>query len=430
MIARWFYSGVFYILTPFILLWLLWQSRKNSHYRKRLKERLGYVLKPANKTERYILFHCASVGEFLAAKPLITSLLTEGHYLWVTCTTPTGSALIQAFSLNYTNQCRHSYLPIDAPFFVSVFFKSIQPAAVILMETEIWLNLIHQSQNKKIPVLLVNARMSEKSLSGYLKVKYLYQQAWQALSFCGAQDKRQAERFLQLGVEEKALQVIGNLKFDIQIPDWIQAELPSFKASLKDRLVFTAASTHANEEEIVLEAFVELQKTYPNALLILAPRHQERFSSIATYLESQPINYKTRSLLVGPYPRIKATTDVLLADSMGELMLWFGVSDISFIGGSLIERGGHNPLEALAFNQPILSGQYVFNFQGVYALLAELQAVHWVNEQNFLNVLKQTISLSKDEQEKNQAGFQFFKQYQGATRKTKQIIQGYLQKNV
>lgn len=416
--ARWVYSVVLYIATPIVLFSLLWQSRNNTAYRKRWAERFGRV-KLTGQT-RPTVVHCASVGEFLAAKAFIDLLLTAGTPIWVTCTTPTGSELIR----NYLNgRGQHSYLPIDLPHAVERFLNRVQPQSVVLMETEVWPNLVHQCQQRQIPIALINARMSERSQHGYLKARALFQPSWQALSLCAAQNDVQAERFLALGVRKAALQVSGNLKFDVQIPGMVRRDVTIFKELLAGRQVLTAGSTHSGEETLILAAFSKLLKCKPQALLILVPRHKERFDEVAKLVEQAGLTMVRRS---SGRP-ITQTTQVLLADSMGELMLWYGIASVAFVGGSLIERGGHNPLEPMAFGLPIMSGRHVFNFAEVFQQLDQRQAVRWVtNSDDFHDTLLGLFSTLETAQRISAQAQQLFARHRGATSRTHAAVQQLL----
>lgn len=416
--ARWVYSVVLYIAVPFVLLSLLWQSRKNSAYRKRWAERFGRA--PTPKQTRPTLVHCASVGEFLAAKQFIAGLLEAGTPVWVTCTTPTGSELIREF-LNGRGQ--HTYLPIDLPHALKRFLTRVQPQTVVLMETELWPNLVYYCQQRHIPVALINARMSERSLKGYLKVKALFQPSWQGLSLCGAQNDVQAERFLTLGVRKEALQVNGNLKFDVQIPAVVRRDVNIFKELLAGRQVLTAGSTHSGEESLILEAFSQLLQCKPNTLLILVPRHKERFDEVAKLVEQAGLTMVRRS---SGRP-ITEATQVLLADSMGELMLWYGIASVAFVGGSLIARGGHNPLEPMAFGLPIISGRHVFNFEEVFQQLDQRQAVRWVsNVNNLHDTVLGLLGTLETAQRIGAQAQQLFARHRGATARTQAAVQQLL----
>jgi len=419
--ARWVYSVILYLVTPLVLLSLLWQSRNNTAYRSRWAERFGRVrVNHSVNSTRPTLVHCASVGEFLAAKAFIEQLLDAGTPVWVTCTTPTGSELIHSF---LKGRGQHSYLPLDLPHAVKRFLTRVNPQTIVLMETEVWPNLVHYSKGAGIPIALINARMSERSKKGYLKLNALFLPCWQALSLCGAQNEVQAERFLTLGVRNEALQVSGNLKFDVQIPGPVRRDVSSFKELLIGRQVLTAGSTHSGEETVILEAFRKVLLCKPNTLLILVPRHKERFDEVAKLIEQTGLTMVRRS---SGRP-ISKDTQVLLADSMGELMVWYGVASVAFVGGSLIERGGHNPLEPMAFGLPIMSGRHVFNFEEIFQQLDKRQAIRWVTDsESFHDTLLGLLSAIATAQRIGAQAQQVFARHRGATSRTHAAVQQLL----
>ncbi|RUO22464.1 3-deoxy-D-manno-octulosonic acid transferase [Aliidiomarina iranensis] len=380
--ARYFgvrlYSILLYAMMPFIIFYLWWHGRNNTAYRARMKER--FCSQAIDKKWRgAVVFHCVSVGEFIAARPLIDLFVGDesGRPVAITCMTPTASELIQK---TYGDWVYHCYIPFDTPRAVKRFHARLQPSALVIMETELWPNLVLYARQNQTPVAVVNGRMSAQSARGYVRMDWLFKRAWEALNYCGAQSQKAAERFLEIGVTEHALEVSGNLKFDIAIADSVLADVESYRDLFGDRPIITAGSTHEGEETQILAAFAKVLQVKPKALLILVPRHQERFDEVAKLIEQNKFSMVKRS---SGRP-VTGDTQVLLADTMGELLLWYGVAQITFIGGSLIERGGHNPLEAIAFAKPLISGRYVFNFSEVYNQLDSRQAVRWVNSADSL----------------------------------------------
>lgn len=366
------YSALLTLALPFIYAFLWWHGRNNKAYRWRWLERGAWQDVP-ERYRRCVVFHCVSVGELMAARPLIEQFLTLNpqQAVTITCTTPTGSELVRKL---FADRVYHCYLPFDTPLAVRRFINRLQPRAMVILETELWPNLVSQAHQHGIKLVLANARMSERSARGYQKVRLLMRPIWGALDAVIAQDKASAERFIELGCQPAQVHVPGNIKFDVQINTQTKQAIAQFKPLLGSRQVVTMASTHEGEEKVALDAFKRLLKTRPDCLLILVPRHQERFAEIARLVESSGLNMVRRS---SGHP-VLADTQVLLADSMGEMLLWFGVATIATMGGSLIERGGHNPLEAMAFGLPIVSGRHVFNFADVYRQLDARQAVRWV----------------------------------------------------
>ena len=415
------YSVILVILLPMIYLYLWWHGRNNSAYRQRWSERGAWQTVP-EKARGSVVFHCVSVGELMAAKPLIDQFLQVNpqQAVTLTCTTPTGSELIQKL---YGTRVYHCYLPFDTPLAVRRFINRLRPRALVVLETELWPNLVSQCKQANIKLLLINARMSERSAKGYHQARALMRPIWHALDAVIAQDHSSAERFIQLGCRDDAVHVPGNIKFDVQISAQVKTDIASFKPLLGDRQVITFASSHEGEETQVLEAFAKVLKSRPNTLLILVPRHQERFDTVARLVETAGLHMVRRS----EGRPVTTDTQVLLADTMGEMLLWFGVSTIATIGGSLIERGGHNPLEAMAFGLPIVTGRHVFNFQDVYRQLDNLQAVRWVTDTDelhdtWLGLLVETSTA----QRLGAQAQQVFAQHRGATSRTLAIVTTHL----
>lgn len=412
------YSVLLQLMLPFVLFYLWWHGRKNPAYRQRFKERFGRQIVP-HKWRGAVHFHCVSVGEFMAARPLIDRFVADdgGRPVVITCMTPTASELI---SKTYGDKVYHCYIPFDTYPAVQRFLSAIQPSAVVILETELWPNLVLEARAQDIPVAMVNGRMSAQSARGYQRLEWLFKPAWEALSYCAAQTEVAAERFQLIGVPERVIDVAGNLKFDVVVSSAMEKDIASYRELLADRPIVTAGSTHANEEAQLLTAFGKILKVKPHALLILVPRHQERFAEVAALVEAQGLRMIRRS---SGRP-VTPDTQVLLGDSMGELLLWYGIADITFIGGSLIERGGHNPLEAIAFGKPLVSGRHVFNFQEVYNQLDKRQAVRWVNDADGLaDTLIGLLTTTDTAARIGQDAQRIFAEHRGATQRLQVRIQ-------
>lgn len=330
--------------------------------------------------------------------------------------TPTASELIQS---TFSDQVFHCYLPIDTPSAVRRFLDHAKPQAIVVLETELWPNLVYQCSAHEIPVVLVNGRMSEQSMRGYLRLDWLFKQVWGALRYCGTQTARHAERFTRIGVQSERIEAVGNLKFDVTCSTQLHKDIADYRKLFGHRPVITAGSTHEGEETELLTAFQTILETVPDALFILVPRHQERFQQVADLLEQKGVRYVRRSSGAPVLP----STQVLLADTMGELMLWYGVAQVAFVGGSLITRGGHNPLEPLALAVPIVSGRHVFNFQEVYDELEQLDAVHWVTDQSSLVATLAELLNNDDAKVKTMHAQSIFAQHQGATARYLMLIE-------
>lgn len=351
---RYCYTGLLYLALPLVLLRLLWKSRRNAAYRRRIGERFARAL-PAASLDPTIIFHAVSVGEFLAAKPLLEGMMARhpSLHLWITCTTPTGSAQIRAFQHSHSARVSHSYLPYDTPALMRRWLRHVRPQAVILMETEIWPNLISQA-SQDCPVLLINARLSARSLRGYYRfARALLARPLRQLHV-NAQSEQDARRLTTLGVPKTQIQVTPNLKYQVN-PQPRPANIPSSPSAL-----WIAASTHAGEERAVLDA-QRARLAAENISLILAPRHPERRSEVGKLIREYGFTPKYRSQ--GEW--FSNAQDILLLDTLGELAGFFPLARVAFIGGSLLERGGHNPLEAVHAGCRVCFGASMFNFQAI-----------------------------------------------------------------
>lgn len=357
------YTFLLCLLTPFVLLRLLWRSRELADYRRRWGERFGFVEAAPDGVAVWV--HAVSVGESLAALPLIRELIVRHgeRAVWVTTTTPTGSARVVA-ALGAS--VRHSYAPYDLPGAVSRFLRRAKPRQVVVMETELWPNLFHQLGERGIPLTVANARLSPRSMRGYSKVRG-FAASTLAHARIAAQSPADAERFSQLGA--KQVDVMGNIKFDLAVPDAQLAAGAELRQRIGRRAVWIAASTHEGEEEAALNAHVELRQQMPDALLILVPRHPQRFDAAARSIERASLSYVRRSGNDDP-----ARAAVLLGDSMGEIFLYYAAADVAFVGGSLVTVGGHNVLEPAAIGLPVLFGPHMHNFLPARDLLLEREA--------------------------------------------------------
>ncbi|RVT48168.1 3-deoxy-D-manno-octulosonic acid transferase [Rheinheimera sediminis] len=408
-----FYSVLLLLATPLVLLYLLLRSRKDPAYRQRFAERFALTL-PAASAKDGIVLHTVSVGEFNAAKPLIKQLLVQYPQLplTITCTTPTASAAIAklvAEQRELGRKLEHCYLPFDYPVLMRRWLSFMQPQLLLILETELWPNLIANCKALSIPTLVVNARLSARSAKGYRRFSFFTRPMLQNISQILTQDKASARRFLALGA--KHVQVAGNLKFELDVSKSSIQLAHSLKPLLQGRAVWVAGSTHVGEDELLIQAYQQLKVVFPQLLLVLVPRHPERFDAVAELLQQQQLNFVRRS--VNGLPDV--STQVWLGDSMGELLSWYQLADFVFIGGSLIERGGHNPLEAMAFGKAVLSGPYVFNFQLVFQLLQQQQAYVQVSTvTDLVSTVAQLIQQPELAIQTGAKGLQLYQQQQGA----------------
>jgi len=373
--VRTLYTLLLYLATPLVLLRLLWKSRELPDYRRRLGERFGLVPRPADNIAVWV--HAVSVGEALAALPLIEALIARHgeRRIWVTSTTPTGSARVVAA---LGDRVHHSYAPYDLPDAVARFLNRVRPARLVVMETELWPNLFRACRRRGLPLTIANARLSPRSFRGYGRVRGFARSTLRDVSCVAAQSKSDAARFRTLGAPRERLRVIGNLKFDLALPDARIAEGRSLRARFGERPVWIAASTHDGEEAAALAAHAALLELHPDALLVLVPRHPQRFDAVLAEVTDAGLACERRSRLLaldrsGHSPEL-AEVQVFLGDSMGEMFLYLAMADAAFVGGSLVPVGGHNVLEPAALALPVLFGPHMHNFEAARALLLERDA--------------------------------------------------------
>jgi 3-deoxy-D-manno-octulosonic-acid transferase len=393
---RYLYTLLFYLTLPFLFIRLWWKGRKTPGYRLRWPERLGFI--PAlPATSRVIWIHAVSLGEMIAAKPLIQALRTTypDTQLIITTTTVTGSSLAQQC---VGDDVYHCYLPYDLPGPLTRFLTRTHPQQAIIMETELWPNLLHYTAQRQIPILLANARLSSYSLQSYRRIPFLTRPMLSHITCIAAQTQADADRFMQLGAQTAQIKVMGSIKFDISVPMPLVEEGRALRQSwgLEQRPVLIAASTHAQEEDIVLSAFAQCLKSHPNALLILVPRHSERFQTVLADCQKQGYRVVSRT----QQQPCTSDTQVFLGDTIGELFLYYAMADIAFVGGSFVPVGGHNPLEPAALGLSVLTGPHIHNFTQIFAWLAEAGAAITVDNATALNDAWKTLLDDADDRKK------------------------------
>ena len=421
---RFFYTCLMYLIQPFVLLFMLLRSLKAPNYRKRLGERYGIYANLVKPTQDGIVIHAASVGEVIAATPLVKRIQKDYPHLPITFTTvtPTGSERVKAA---FGETVTHCYLPYDLPCVINRFIDFIQPKVFIVIETELWPNLIDCLARRNIPFIVANARLSARSARRYGKVKQHLQRMFSQISLIAPQDSISGKRYLELGYEKDRLQLTGNIKYDLVVSDELLKDIATLHESwAKDRQIWIAASTHEGEEELILQAHHLLLKKHPNLLLLLVPRHPERFNPVADLIEKANFNFIRRS--TGEIP--SESTQVILGDTMGELMLMYGISDIAFVGGSLVKHGGHNPLEPLAFKLPVVSGKHTFNFPEVFTSLLEVQGVLQINstEKALSEIIDKLLNSKGARQRLGNAGYEVLIENRGALQRLLDLLHPYL----
>lgn len=413
-LSRFAYQLLLYLGLLPLLAYLGWRSWHDPRYRQRFAERFGWL--PAKVKAGGILVHAVSVGEVIAAIPLIKQLQQRypEQLITVSCTTPTGSATIVS---RLGDSVQHCYLPFDYPGAISRFLNHLQPQLVVILETELWPNLLQQCHKALIPTVLVNARLSARSARGYRRFAWLTLPTLQQISLLLAQDNASARRFQALG--HRYVQVCGNLKFEMRLPENLAAISALLAPALRDRLVWVAGSTHEGEDEQLLQLYRQLKPQFSNLLLVLVPRHPERFNKVAAFADNAGFNLWRRS--DGGVPA--AATEVALIDSMGELLAWYQQASLVFIGGSLIGRGGHNPLEAICFGKAVQTGPHYFNFAEAYNQLAQRQAVSIVQHaEQLLQSCQQLLGDEMARQQQGERAQRFYQQQQGAVARSSAAI--------
>lgn len=362
------YAILTYLLLPVYALYWLVRGLGNRAYLDRMGQRFGFAYPqlPAGS----IWLHAVSVGEVQASAPLVRTLLERfpKRRLLVTTVTPTGAERVLSL---FGDSVSHCYIPFETPNAVASFFRAAKPAFALIMETEIWPNLYHGCGKRRIPLILVSARISPKSVEKYRRLLPLFRETLSHGILIAAQSKADAERFRSLGAAESRTWVTGNIKFDIELP----AELPQQGVELRQALwpgrpVWIAASTHEGEETLVLDAHRRIREAFPDALLVLVPRHPERFGSVANHLSRRDVEFVRRTARAP----CKATTEVFLGDTMGEVPLFYAASDIAFVGGTLVPVGGHNLLEPAALGLPVVTGPHLFNTEDIATMFRDIGA--------------------------------------------------------
>lgn len=384
----WLYTTLVYLAAPLALLQNLWRARHDPTYRERLAERWGYTR--VTFAERPIWIHAVSVGEVQASAVLVRALLTRysTRPLLLTTGTPTGAQRVKAL---FGNQVQHAYLPYDMPGAVKRFFERARPCVGIVMETEIWPNLFREGRRRQVPMLLASARLSEKSMRSYRRLRRLTRDALQDVAV-EAQSSADAERFREIGAPPEQVHIAGNLKFDIQVPPEVRPAGEHFRSTqFRSRPAWIAASTHEGEEEAALDAHEQVCSRFPSALLILVPRHPQRFETVRSLLLSRQLTFVSRSSAAP----LTDHTRILLVDTLGELQMFYAAADVAFVAGSLAPIGGHSLLEPAALQCPIVIGPHNFNAPDIARLFLEADAALQVHAAADLGAA--IISLLEDE---------------------------------
>lgn len=408
---RTLYTLQFHLALPLLALRLYLRARKAPAYGRRIGERFAIKLPTMRKGGIWV--HAVSVGESIAAAPMVRALLKAYPELPITltCMTPTGSERIGALFADEP-RVQHCYLPYDLPWAAGRFLDHVQPRLGVIMETELWPNHIHQCARRGIPVALANARLSERSARGYGRFARLTRPMLAEMSLIAAQTEVEAQRFLALGARAACVQVTGSIKFDLKIDEQLVPRAQALRQqwAATSRPVWIAASTHDGEDALILQAHQQLLQVHGDALLILVPRHPERFDAVHAICSQQFATVRRSTGLP-----LLAQTQVLLGDTMGELLFLYALADMAFVGGSLVPTGGHNPLEPAALALPVLMGPHVFNFLEISAMLREAGALQQVDDaQGLAGAVQRLVELPQDARRMGEAGRAVMRANQGA----------------
>ena len=415
--VRFLYSVVLILLLPLVLIRLIVRGRRNRGYWQRWSERFGFV---AAQRAPVIWIHAVSVGEVRAAAPLVRALRTRHtDRILITTMTPTGSLTVRQL---FGSDVAHCYVPYDLPDAVRRFLGRMQPRLALIMETELWPNLFHACRARGIPVVVANARLSEKSARGYARFARLTRDTLTCVSAIGAQAESDAERLRVLGAP--AVTVTGSIKFELAIPADFTERGRALRRALGTRPVWVAASTREGEEDIVLDAFRRLRERQPALLLVLVPRHPERFDAVARLCISHGFNIERRS---ARHESVAAQTDILLGDTLGELLLFYAAADVAFIGGSLKPLGGQNLLESLAVGTPVVFGPHMFNFSDISRMSLECGAARSViDAASLADAVARWLVNDAERRDAGDAGRRMVEENRGALDKTLALLDSVL----
>jgi len=414
--SRFAYTVLLWLLLPYVFIHLWWRSRKQPEYLDHVAERFGCYATKADKP--IIWLHTVSVGETRATTTLVQSLRTQHpqHQILLTHTTPTGRA---ASTQLYGDDVMRVYLPYDYPFAVQRFLDHFKPQVGVLLETEVWFNLIHRCKASSIPLLLLNARLSKKSAAKYARFPHLTHEGLHDLTLIAAQTDEDAQRLAELC--GRAVSTMGNLKFDIEPPAKMLEQGRVLRELFGVRPVFLAASTREGEEALLLDALQNI--TTKDVLTVIVPRHPQRFDEVANMIEQRGLKMQRRSANAA----ITADTQIVLGDSMGEMFAYYAACDIAFIGGSLLPFGGQNLIEACAVGKPVLIGPHTYNFAQATELAVANGAAIQVNDtHNLIHELNQLLRDTTRSENIQQAASRFVKENQGATKQASMLIKSSL----
>ncbi len=417
---RYIYTLVLYLALPLVLLRLLWRSRLAPGYRQRWGERFGRF--PSLNIQGSIWIHAVSVGEVQAVEPLVRRLIAlhPDIPIVITTSTPTGSDRVRKL---FHDAVHHVYFPYDLPFAIKGFLRRSSPRMLLMVETEIWPNLLGICAEAGIFTLLGNARLSEKSARGYSRMGMFTRNTLRRIDLVAAQGQTDADRFIQLGVPSSKVVITGSIKFDIHIQASLLERASVLRSQWGDRPIWVAASTHEGEESELLLAHHRIRATLPEALLVLVPRHPERFDRVADLCKQSGFSVVRRS----SGEPVAADSALFLGDSMGELPLFLAAADAVFVGGSLIRKGGQNPLEAATLGKPVLFGPHMFNFAAISEMLQQQDAAAMIaDDADLAKVMVRWLSDASERSRIGENGRSIVEQNRGAMERLLALVEQQL----
>ena len=407
---------------PLVIARLIWRGFRAPAYWQRWSERFGNSPEISHKAP-ILWIHAVSVGEVEASRPLVKALKIAypKHRLLITTMTPTGSERVK---LLFADTVFHCYLPYDLPFAINRFLKLNQPVFGIIMETEIWPNLLLTCKQQGIPVVLANARMSDRSAKGYARFPTLTKKVLNSLRFIAAQGQQDRDNFHNLGADITDVHAIGNLKYEINLPTSLVEQSTAMRMMWDNsRPVWVAASTHEGEEDIILHASRQIRAKFPNLLLILVPRHPERFDRVTA------LTHRTGFKTLRRSEQLPCSSDiqVLVVDTMGELPLFYAACDVAFVGGSLIQSGGHNLLEPAALGRAVVTGPHFFNFNEItQQFLRANAAIEVSNTEELADTISSLLDNSEQRAQMGEAGLKLIAASQGASARLANLIKRHI----
>jgi 3-deoxy-D-manno-octulosonic-acid transferase len=411
------YTLLLYLATPMVLLYLFLRGLRDREYLRRWPERFGHFAAPGSSGG--IVVHAVSMGEVNAASVMVQELRRRypDEPLCLTTLTPTGSARVREL---FGDGVFHVYAPLDLPGSVRRFLGRVRPRLLIIMETEIWPNLYHQAAASDVPILIANARISQRSISGYRRLRRLTAAALANVSRFAAQSQQDAERLIEIGAAAERVEVSGNMKFDVRMAPSLAEQGEAMRVAWgTQRVVLVAGSTHEDDEKPLLEAFSRLLPTFPDALLIVVPRHPERFARAALLARQAGLRVGLRSEGIS----CPAETQCFVVDAMGELTHFYAAADVAFVGGSLDATGGHNVLEPAALSKPVLVGPHTANFEDITRQLLEAGAALRVADAATLEeTLRKLFNAPELRDRMGRAGYVLVQNGQGAVGRTLEMI--------